>query len=94
MDGLDRSCQYLAGAVDGELAGRRDRVAEQPGTERSPKPDHAGVSEFDLRVSACVGSTIDTGTNGAAAVVVGRDRDVSATGSEAVQSPAWTHRFQ
>jgi hypothetical protein len=36
---------------------------------------------------------IDTGRKGAGAVVGGRDRDASATGSEGVQSPAWTLRF-
>jgi hypothetical protein len=35
-----------------ELPGRRDRRAEQPGTELSPEPDHTGVSQLDLQVSA------------------------------------------
>jgi hypothetical protein len=42
----------LAGAM--ELPGRCNRGAE-PGTERSPEPDHAGVSELDLQVGAHVG---------------------------------------
>jgi hypothetical protein len=70
------------------------RSAEQPGTERAPEPDHTGVSQLDLQVAPASGSTIDTGTKGAAAVVGGRDKDASATGSEGVQSPAWTRRFQ
>jgi len=42
-------------AVILEDLGRLDRGAEQPGTERSPEPDYAGVSGLDLQVSARVG---------------------------------------
>ena len=43
----------LAGAI--ELPGRRDRGAEQPGTECAFEPHHAGIGQLDFQIGAYAG---------------------------------------
>ncbi len=82
----------MAGAA--ERADRRDRGAEQPGTDRARSRTTQALASSISRWVSASGLTIDTGTKGAAAVGGRRDGDGAATGPEGVRGPAWTRRFQ